>query len=64
MDYCPLADGIIDAGYLKMLKASRYQGPVCLHVEYLKGAIGDPGYLDYAIEASRADLATLRAWWA
>ena len=64
VDSCPLADGIIDAGYVKMLKASRYQGPVCLHVEYLKGAPGDPGYLDHAIEASRADLATLRAWWA
>ena len=64
VDSCPLADGIIDAGYVKLLKASRYQGPVCLHVEYLKGAIGDPGYLDHAIEASRADLATLRAWWA
>ena len=64
VDSCPLAEGLIDAGYVKLLKASRYQGPVCLHVEYLKGAIGDPGYLDHAIEASRADLATLRAWWA
>lgn len=64
VDSCPLADGLIDAGYVKMLKASHYQGPVCLHVEYLKGAIGAPGYLDRAIEASRADLATLLAWWA
>jgi len=36
---------------------------VCLHVEYLKGSVGEPGYLEKAIEASRADLATLRSWW-
>jgi hypothetical protein len=61
---CPLADGLIDAGYVKMLRAAAYPGPVCLHVEHLKGAVGDPGYLEKAIEASRADLATLRSWWA
>lgn len=64
VESCPLADGLIDAGYVRMLKAARYQGPVCLHVEYLKGAIGEAGYLERAIEASRADLATLRSWWA
>jgi len=64
VESCPLADGLIDAGYVKMLRASAYQGPVCLHVEYLKGSVGEAGYLERAIEASRSDLATLRSWWA
>lgn len=60
---CPLADGLVEAGYVKLLRTSAYQGPVCLHVEHLKGAVGEPGYLEKAIAASRADLATLRSWW-
>jgi len=63
VESCPLDEGIVDAGYVKKLQASAYSGPVCLHVEYLKGRVGEPGYLDRAIEASRRDLATLRAWW-
>lgn len=64
VETCPLEAGVIDAGYVKMLKAGGYRGPACLHVEYLKGAVGDPGYLEKAIAASRQDLATLRRWWA
>jgi len=60
---CALAEGVVDAGYVRQLKASAYRGPVCLHVEYLKGGVGDAGYLERAIEASRQDLATLRSWW-
>jgi sugar phosphate isomerase/epimerase len=64
VDSCPLAAGVIDAGYVKMLKASRYQGPVCLHVEYLpEGSLKDATYLKRAVAASRQDLATLRGWW-
>ncbi len=64
IDPCALAEGVVDAGYVRMLKASAYRGPVCLHVEHLKGGVGDAGYLERAIDASRQDLATLRSWWA
>jgi sugar phosphate isomerase/epimerase len=63
VESCALAEGVVDPGYVKLLKASAYRGPVCLHVEYLKGAVGEAGYLERAIEASRRDLATLRSWW-
>ena len=64
VDSCPLADGLMDVGYVKRLKASPPQGPVCLHVECRKGAVGTPGQVERAIEASRADSAALRGWWA
>lgn len=64
VELCPLAEGVVDEGYVKMLKAAGYRGPACLHVEYLKGVVGDPGYLEKAITASQQDLATLRRWWA
>jgi hypothetical protein len=54
----------MDVGYVKRPKASPPQGPVCLHVECRKGAVGTPGHEERAIEASRADSAALRGWWA
>jgi hypothetical protein len=49
---------------VSLLRKSGYAGPVCLHVEYLKGKVTDPGALQAAIEATRKDFATLRQWWA
>ncbi len=60
----PLSEGVVGKAYVNQLKAGGYTGPVCLHVEYLKGNINDPGYLENAIAATQADIATLREWWA
>lgn len=60
-----LADGVVGRPYVERLKRSGFQGPVCLHVEYLpEGAPKDAAYLKQAVATSRADLATLRDWWA
>jgi hypothetical protein len=45
------------------LRKSAYEGPVCLHVEYLKAKVTDAGALQAAVEATRKDFATLRQWW-
>jgi sugar phosphate isomerase/epimerase len=60
----PLGEGVVGKGYVDQLKTLDYRGPVCVHVEHLKGSVKDPGYLEKAIEATRADIATLREWWA
>jgi sugar phosphate isomerase/epimerase len=60
----PLGEGVVGKGYVDQLKSLEYPGPVCVHVEYLKGSVKDPEYLARAIEATRADVATLRNWWA
>lgn len=60
----PLGDGVVGKPYVDQLKSLDYHGPVCVHVEYLKGSVKDPDYLAKAIEATRADIATLRSWWA
>jgi hypothetical protein len=33
-------------------------------VEYLKGKVTDPGYLETAIAATKKDMETLKSWWA
>jgi len=60
---CPLADGVVGKDAVALVRKSGYAGPVCLHVEYLKGKVTDPGALKIATEATRKDLATLKAWW-
>jgi sugar phosphate isomerase/epimerase len=60
----PLGEGLVGKNYVDQLKAFGYPGPVCLHIEHLKGKMKDPGYLETAIEGTRKDLATLRSWWA
>jgi hypothetical protein len=47
-----------------LLRKSGYAGPVCLHVEYLKGKVTDPDAFKVALDATRKDLATLKEWWA
>ncbi len=61
---CPLSEGNVGKDSVALLRKSGYSGPVCLHVEYLKGKITDPGALKAAVEATRKDFATLEEWWA
>jgi sugar phosphate isomerase/epimerase len=61
---CPLAEGVVGPDSVALLRKSGYAGPVCLHVEYLKGKVTDPGALKAAVDASRKDFATLKEWWA
>jgi sugar phosphate isomerase/epimerase len=58
----PLGEGVVGKSYVDQLKVFGYQGPVCLHIEHLKGKLKDPDYLDSAVEATRKDLETLRSW--
>ena len=59
-----LAAGVVGPAYVERLKRGGFAGPLCLHVEYLpEAAPKDEAYLRAAVAASRADLATLRAWW-
>ena len=57
-----LSEGIVGKNYVDQLKTGGYTGPVCLHVEHLKGKVKDSGYMEAAIEGTRKDLATLRSW--
>lgn len=61
---CPLAEGVVGRDAVARLRAGSFRGPVCLHVEYLRGNPADPAHLRLAIEATRRDFATLREWWA
>jgi len=60
---CPLADGVVAKDSVALLRKSGYAGPVCLHVEYLKGKVADAGALKVALEATRKDFSTLKEWW-
>jgi len=60
----PLGEGVVDKGYVDMLKTSGFRGPVTLHVEHLEHLPRDDSYLDKAIAATRQDLAVLKSWWA
>ncbi len=51
----PLGEGQVDPKFFKLLKESKYAGPISLHVEYLPKA-----GLEKNIEALRIDLATLK----
>ncbi len=59
-----LGEGVVGKPYVDQLKKLGYAGPVCLHVEHLKGKASDPAYLKAAIEATKRDIAVLREWWA
>ena len=61
---CPLSEGSVGKDSVALLRKSGYAGPVCLHVEYLKGKVTDPGAMQAAVAATRKDFATLRQWWA
>jgi hypothetical protein len=61
---CPLAEGRVGKDSVVLLRKSGYTGPVCLHVEYLKGKVTDQGALKVALDATRKDFATLKEWWA
>jgi len=61
---CPLAEGTVGKDSVALLRKSAYAGPVCLHVEYLKGKVTDAGALKVALAATRADFTTLKEWWA
>lgn len=60
---CPLAEGQVGKDAVARLRTARFDGPVCLHVEYLKGDVATPERLRAAIESTRRDFATLREWW-
>ena len=60
---CPLAEGNVGKSAVDLLKAAQFNGPVCLHVEYLEGSIKAPGALEKAVAATRLDLATLKSWY-
>lgn len=60
---CPLADGVVKKDYVAQLKKLGWSGPCSLHIEYLKGKLKDPGYLEEAVKATKTDFATLKEWW-
>jgi sugar phosphate isomerase/epimerase len=55
--HAPLGEGLVDETFYKQLAASDYDGPVSLHVEYLKE--GDP---QRQLTAVKKDFAVLRRW--
>lgn len=54
--WCPLGEGMISKDFFKMLKATKYDGPICQHHEY---ELGDR---EKMIGHFKRDLATLREW--
>ncbi len=60
----PLGEGVVTKAYVDLLKKLNWRGPVSLHVEYLKGALKDDGYLKGAVAATKRDMAVLKSWWA
>ncbi len=61
---CPLAEGTVGKVSVVLLRKSGYTGPICLHVEYLKGGVSSPEALRNALDCTRQDFATLKQWWA
>ena len=55
--HAPLGKGLVDPGFYKELARSDYDGPVSLHVEYLKE--GEP---EAQLAAVKRDFAVLREW--
>jgi sugar phosphate isomerase/epimerase len=55
--HAPLGEGLVDPNFYKELAKSDYDGPVSLHVEYLKE--GEPGP---QLAAVKRDFAVLRRW--
>ncbi len=54
--WCPLGEGMISKNFFKILKATKYSGPICQHHEY---ELGDR---ENALAHYKRDLATLREW--
>jgi sugar phosphate isomerase/epimerase len=61
---CPLGEGVVKKDYVALLKKFNWSGPCSLHIEYLKGKVKDPGYVEEAVKATKRDFATLKEWWA
>lgn len=62
LEMCPLGEGQVDPAYAEKLLAKGYEGPVALHVEYLKGDPKDPEVLKAFREAHLRDAAILKKW--
>ena len=63
---CPLGEGMA-AGpeYAKLLRESKFAGPISLHIEYLKAQkITNTAEAQLAHTAGARDLAKLKEWWA
>ena len=56
----PLGKGQVDPKFFSMLKASKFDGPISLHEEYLDHK--DPALVPEHLTAIRDDLATLKSW--
>ncbi|MGP8238794.1 MAG: sugar phosphate isomerase/epimerase family protein [Limisphaerales bacterium] len=54
----PLGQGRVDPKFIPMVRDLGFNGPLCLHVEYLEGSKKE----DVLTEAFSRDLATLRSW--
>ncbi len=57
MENVPLGEGMVDKKFFSVLKRSQYNGPISLHVEYLRQAGLEPN-----VAGLKDDLATLRSW--
>lgn len=53
----PLGEGIVDRKFFPMVRETEFNGPICLHVEYLEGKKNQ----DALEVAFRKDLATLKS---
>lgn len=56
-EHVPLGTGRVDPKFFEMVKQDNFQGPISLHVEYLK-----EGSTQENIDALRRDLKVLRGW--
>jgi sugar phosphate isomerase/epimerase len=59
----PLDRGVVGKKYVELLRQSGFQGPVSVHVEYMKEKATQAEELRRLVEATQRDLATLREWW-
>ena len=59
---CPLGEGQVDQAFARALVKQGYQGPISLHVEYLKGDPNDAATLKSFIAAQDRDFKTLKTW--
>ncbi len=59
---CPLGEGQVDRAFADLLVKENYQGPISLHVEFLKGDPKDPETLKSFIAAQDRDFSTLKEW--
>ncbi len=58
LSWGPLGKGVVDKGFYEVLKKSKFDGPISLHVEYLPHK--DPKMAPKIIQAMKDDLATLQ----